>query len=202
MLFRSERLSDAGLERLDKQLNAGPQVALPLRLLADQSAFLDLPPGELLSIANPDDAAQQRMLQSARNYVAQSLPSLPNFLATRTINRYDDSPQALKKGGWPVRAGLHLVDTTSWEISVLNERENQPAAQSSAVWKAQIGLISGGEFGTTLGMILADTTLGKVAWSHWEQIEAGQVAVFHYSVPKSASHFEIVGSLQIGRAHV
>jgi hypothetical protein len=192
----SERLSDAGLERLDKQLNAGPQVALPLRLLADQSAFLDLPPGELLSIANPDDAAQQRMLQSARNYVAQSLPSLPNFLATRTINRYDDSPQALKKGGWPVRAGLHLVDTTSWEISVLNERENQPAAQSSAVWKAQIGLISGGEFGTTLGMILADTAQTKVAWSHWEQAEAGPAAVFRYSVPKSASHFEIVGNLQ------
>ena len=49
------------------------------------------------------------MLDAARNYVAQTLPRLPDFLATRTINRYDDSPQALKKGAWPVRAGLHLV---------------------------------------------------------------------------------------------
>jgi len=192
----SERLSDATLDRLDKQLNAGPQVALTLRLLADQSAFLEVPAGELPSIAAPGDAAQQQMLQAAHSYVAQTLPSLPNFLATRTINRYDDSPQALKKGGWPVRAGLHLVDTSNWEISVRDERENQPSAQGSAVWKAQIGLISGGEFGTTLGMILADSVQGKVAWGHWEQGEASPIAVFLYSVPKSASHFEIMGSFQ------
>jgi hypothetical protein len=64
------------------------------------------------------------------------------------------------------------------------------------VWKEQIGLISGGEFGSTLGMILADTVQGKVTWSHWEQSAAGATAVFHYSVPKSASHFEIIGTLQ------
>jgi hypothetical protein len=37
------------------------------------------------------------MLEATRNYVARTLPRLPNFLATRSINRYDDSPQELKK---------------------------------------------------------------------------------------------------------
>jgi hypothetical protein len=136
------------------------------------------------------------MLDAARSYVMDTLPRLPNFLATRTINRFDDSRQVVKKGEWPQRAGLHPVDTSSREISVSNEREDQPPTQGSAVWKEQIGLISGGEFGTTLGMILSDSARGTVTWSHWERIAAGTAAVFHYAVPKSASHFELIGALE------
>ena len=127
--------------------------------------------------------------------MAQTLPRLPNFLATRVINLYDDSPQALKKGAWPTRAGLHFVGTSSEEISVRNERENQPPTQGSAVWQAKTGLISGGEFGTTLGMILTDVAKGEMTWSHWEQTPDGTVAVFHYSVPALASHFEVLSTL-------
>jgi hypothetical protein len=192
----SERLTEADLERLKALVVPGSEPAMALQLLADKSAFLDLPASGAPTIAAPDPTAQQQMLEAARNYVAQTLPRLPNFLATRTINRYDDSPQALKKGGWPVRAGLHKVDTSSREISVRDERENQPPTQGSAVWKREIGLISGGEFGTTLGMILTDTIQGKVTWSHWEQNDAGQVAVFQYEVPSAASHFELIGTLQ------
>ena len=192
----SERLTKTDLERLNALLVPGSRSAMALQLLADQSAFLDLPASSLPAIAAPDALAQQRMLEAARNYVAQTLPRLPNFLATRTINRYDDSPQAFERGAWPVRAGLHRVDTSSREISVRDERENQPPTQGSAVWAQQIGLISGGEFGTTLGMILTDTLQGKVEWSHWEQTDAGQVAVFRYEVPSAASHFELISTLQ------
>ena len=192
----TERLTETDLERLKALLVPGAQAAVALQLLAEKSAFLDPPASALPAIAPPDEVAQQRMLEAARNYVAQSLPRLPNFLATRIINRYDDSPQALKKGAWPVRAGLHRVDTSSREISVRDERENQPPTQGSAVWAQQIGLISGGEFGTTLGMILTDTLQGKVSWSHWEQTDAGQVAVFQYEVPGTASHFELISTLQ------
>jgi hypothetical protein len=192
----TERLTERSLSQLGAHLVSGSKAALALQLLAYQSAFLDPPAGELPTTAAPDDAAQKKMLDAARDYVAQTLPHLPNFLATRTINRYDDSPQAPKQGGWPVRAGLHLVDSSSREISVRNERENKPPAQGSAIWKAQNGLISGGEFGTTLGMILTDTLQGKVTWSHWEQTATGIAAVFQYSVPKSASHYEVIGSIQ------
>lgn len=192
----SERLTDAALGRLKASLTPGSTAAEALELLADESQFLDPPQSELPATAGPDEAAQQRMIAAARNYVAQTLPRLPNFLATRTINRYDDSPQTLKKGGWPTRMGLHRVDTSSREISVRDERENQPPTQGSAVWKEQIGLISGGEFGTTLGMILTDTLEGRVSWGHWEQGAAGPVAVLRYAVPKAASHFELIGTLR------
>jgi hypothetical protein len=189
----SERLTEVTLDRLEKTLEPDPQATQALRLLADQSMFLGPPPGELPTTAAPDAAAQQKMLAAARGYVEKVLPGLPNFLATRTINRYDDSPYAQQRGGWGVREGLHLVDTTDHQISVLDERENQPPTQGSAIWRKEFGLISGGEFGSTLGMILTDTTQGKVVWSHWEQSASGPVAVFAYSVPREASHFFVIG---------
>jgi VWFA-related protein len=190
----SERLTEATLNRLAAYLDAGSQAALALQLLADQSAFLDPPASEIPSTAAPDDAAQQRMIEAARRYVAQTIPRLPNLFAILTTNRYDDGPYEVKKGGWPVRSGLHLVSTSSQEISIFDERTNQSTNGSSANWQKQSGLVSGGEFGSTLSMILGDTANGKVAWSHWEQIPNGQVAVFHYSVPSSASHFEVINS--------
>jgi hypothetical protein len=192
----SERLTEISLHRLNALLVPGSQAALALQLLADQSEFLDPPAGELPATSAPDDAVQQRMLAAARTYVAQTLPRLPNFLATRTINRYDNSPQAAKKGGWPVRAGLHRVDSSSREISVRDERENQPPTQGSAVWQQQIGLISGGEFGTTLGMILTDSMQGRLTWSHWEGSADEPTAVFRFAVPNTASHFELISTLQ------
>jgi hypothetical protein len=190
----SERLTEATLAKLAVTLNADPQAALALQLLADQSAFLDPPASELPPTPAPDDPTQQRALDAARTYVAQTLPRLPNLLATETTNRYDDSPLEAK-GGWPVRAGLHLVNTSSREVSVYEETASRSAAVTSARWQEQAGLSSGGEFASTLGMILTDTLKGKVTWSHWEQTATGRVAVFHYSVPRSASHFEVIGSL-------
>ena len=192
----SERLSEATLNRLAAYLDAGSPAALALQLLADQSAFLDPPASELPSTAAPDDAAQQRMIEAARTYVAQTLPQLPNLFAILTTNRFDDSPYEFKKGGWPVRSGLHLVSTSSREISIFDERTSHSTNVSSANRQKQSGLVSGGEFGSTLSMILGDTVNGKVAWSHWEQTPTGQVAVFYYSVPTSASHFEVLNSAQ------
>jgi hypothetical protein len=188
----SERLSESTLERIESRLNAGPQVMLAMQLLAAESEFLNLPSSELPDAAAPDQAAQLRMFDAAAHYVADTMARLPKFLATRTTNRFDDSPQELKKGAWPVRAGLHQVDRSSREVSVHLERETDFPGNGSAVWEDRKGLSSWGEFGTVLGMILGDAVNGKVSWSHWEQTASGLSAVFHYSVPKSASHFEVL----------
>ncbi len=190
----SERLTETTLNRLAAYLDGGSQGTLALQFLADQSVFLDPPATEIPSTAAPDDAAQQRMIEAARRYAAQTVPQLPNLFATRTTNGYDDRPYEVKKGGWLVRSGLHLVNTASREISIFDERSNESGHASSANWQDRSGLLSGGEFGSTLSMILSDTVNGKVAWSHWEQAATGQVAVFHYSVPGSASHFEVINS--------
>ena len=191
----TERLTDLSLSPLKAKMTAGSKAVLALQLLADQSAFLMPPATELPPTAAPDEANQQKLLDAARGYVANMLPRLPNFVAVRTTNRYDDSPQVLQTGGWAIRAGLHLVDTKARETSLLEERDNGMPNRGSAFWQAQMGMISGGEFGSTLAMIMTDTAKGKIVWSHWEQAATGEVAVFNYSVPKSASHYVVIGSV-------
>ncbi len=92
---------------------------------------------------------------------------------------------------------MHLVGTSSREVSI---RDDQSALATSANPKAKQEtkenvMTSWGEFGSILAMIFGDAANGKVNWSHWEQNAGSAVAVFNYSVPKTASHYVVVGSL-------
>jgi hypothetical protein len=192
----SERLTGTTLGHWAAKLPLGPRTALALQLLSDQSAFLDLPANELPATAFPDAATQKRLLDAARGYVIQTVPHLPNFFATRTTNRFDDSPQALAKGAWPVRAGLHPVGTSSRQITFRDGHEIQDAAQQAAATSGQpaqveLGLRTWGEFGPALSVVLSDAAKGQTSFSHWEQTPAGLAAVFHYSVPKAVSHYTV-----------
>ena len=186
----SERISNATLDRLTKQFARGPQATVALQLLADRSSFLELPAGELPQIPAPDATTQQKLLEMARKFALETLPRLPNMLATRTTYSFDDSPRQLKKDGWPTKAGLHLVDIAKTEVNVRNERENIAAATLPGSHQPK-GLVTWGEFGSALLMVQNDSAKGTTNWSHWEQFPAGPVAVFNYSVPQSASHYEI-----------
>lgn len=185
----SERLTDATLERLKEHFPVDSQTATALSLLAELSAFLDLPTNELPTTPAPDAATQQQLLEAAQRFALQTLPRLPNLLATKTTLSFDDSPQELTKGGYLQRIGLHLVSTSKEEVSVRSE-ENPSKTTTHA--QAQDGLVTWGEFGSALLIILSDSSHGKMTWSHWEQTSSGQVSVFHYEVPKTASHYEIV----------
>ena len=191
----SERLTDATLNRFAARFTLSPRVALALQLLADQSAFLDPPASELPATAPPDAAAQQRMMDMARGFAVVILPHLPNFFATRTTHRFDNSPQVLEKGGWAVRDGLHLVGTTNQEITYREGHEIQDSNSSAAAGvprpQLELGLRSWGEFGPALTVVLADTAKGTVTFNHWEQTPAGLAAVYRYSVPRAASHYGV-----------
>jgi VWFA-related protein len=188
----SERLTDIALGRLNKQFASGSRPVMALLLLADRSAFLDPPANELPATPTPDAATQQHLLEAAKRYAVDTLPHLPNLLATRTTFSFDDSPQEVTKGAYLERIGLHLTGSSKAEVSVRNEKENQLTRTGSASSHAQGGLMTWGEFGPTLLIILSDSGEGKMAWSHWEKTASdGVVAVFHYEVPKTASHYEI-----------
>ena len=172
----SERLTEATLERLSANLKASSKAAMALHLLADQSAFLDPPASELPTMPAPDNVAQKQMLDALRNYASQTVLHLPNFLATRTETRFDNSHASSDND-----SALHRVGNSNLEVSIRNDRENSATDQ----------MTSWGEFGALLGMILNDSAHGWVTWSHWEQTPAGPAAVFRYFVPKAASHFAV-----------
>jgi VWFA-related protein len=197
----SERLTDATLNRFATRLSLGPRTALALELLSDQSAFLDPPANELPATALPDPATQQHMMDLARGYAVEKWPHLPDFFVTRVTNRFDDTPQVLEKGSWPVRAGLHPVGSSSRQVTFRDGHEVQDptsgAASSGAKAPEEIGLRTWGEFGPALMVVLTDTAKGTLAFSHWEKAYTGLVAVYRYEVPRAASHYTVSYCCQI-----
>ncbi|HEY1578895.1 MAG TPA: VWA domain-containing protein [Terracidiphilus sp.] len=191
----SERLTETALARLNSQFDPSSPAAVALLLLADRSAFLNPPAAQLPANPPPDIASQQHLLQAAQKFAIETLPSLPNLLATRTTFSFDDSPQETVKGGYRERLGMHLVGTSKNEVSVRNDKGAQ-SISASGTTPATGGLLSWGEFGSALLIILGDSAQGKTNWSHWEQTSSGLMAVFHYEVPKGASHFEVDTSVQ------
>jgi VWFA-related protein len=191
----SERLTDATLSRFAARFSLGPRTALALQLLSDQSALLNPPLDELPATASPDPAVQQRMMDLARGYAVERSSHLPDFFVTRVTNRFDDSPQVLEAGSWPLRAGLHPVGTSNRQITFRDGQEVQdPTSQTTSSGETvsqEIGLHTWGEFGPALSVVLTDTAKGSISFSHWEQAPTGLVAVYRYEVPRAASHYTV-----------
>src|SRR5579871_4067661 len=80
----TQRLSSTKLTQLSAGL-PGEKSQQALLALADVSAFLAPPPGEIPATAVPDSAAQRQMLARTVGYLARTLPLLPNLFATRDI---------------------------------------------------------------------------------------------------------------------
>jgi VWFA-related protein len=188
----SERLTVPTQNRLISSYALQPHAALALELLSDESALLDPPRNELPPTAPPDPASQQHILAASNAYVLETIPRLPNFFATRSTVRFDDSAQVLHEGEWPIRAGFHLVGNNARTVTMRDGQEVTDSPQQISASAEQVmGLYSFGEFGPILARTLADLSKGKIQFSHWEESPLGVAAVFHYSVPKRESHYHV-----------
>jgi hypothetical protein len=190
----TEQLTQPTLDRITTEFKPGPKTVLSLKLLADSSAFLEPPAGELLDKAPPTVAEQRAMIKSIVNYVLVTLPHMPDFLATRLTDSYDNSPESVTHSGWAPHSDLHPAGTFSHHFVYRNGKEDLDTQPGSSGAKPKnepspLGLVSYGENGAALGIILTDASKGILKWSHWEQSAAGPVAVFHFEVPQAASHY-------------
>ncbi len=186
-----ERLSGDKLALWQADL-PGPEARLTLTNLARESAFLDLPRGELPSLPTPDLPEQRRIMTLTVNYVSKTTHQLPNFYATRETTRFEDTPQGYDRAGHfvPYRP-LHAVGNSS---ATSMYRDGEEVADSSTAKKSQeptVGLKTSGEFGAILQTGLLDGAQSKLAWSHWEPGAQGPEAVFAFSVPKEKSHYQV-----------
>ena len=190
----SERLTALSLDRIDAQFHPGKDASAALDVLADLSAFLSPPAAELLRQQAPDSSRQQKIVASARICAAAATNRLPDFLATRTTRRFADLPVFMPRRSY--QSGLYLKGITVRQTAYrdghevtsageLDSAEGQPSAS------APNGIDSIGEFGQVLAVIMADSARGSFAWSYWQQSPSGVLAVFHYEVPKAASHYRV-----------
>jgi hypothetical protein len=190
----TERLTESTLDQFETKFHPGKKTSAALNLLSDLSALLQPPSSELLHKDPPSAAEQQEIVQAAVNFTNATLKHMPDFLATRTTRSYENVPVITADSTF--QSGLHSMGTFVSETGYRDGREvlsNTPAAAgahiSPMVFRA--GLTSIGEFGRDLEIIMTDSAKNQIAWSHWEQTSTGLVAVFHYEVPKEASHYRI-----------
>jgi VWFA-related protein len=190
----AQQLSDLELtERLNPVKLAQLRAAMPgdksqqaLTAVADRAEFLNLPPGEIPKIPQPTPSEQRQMMSLVVTYVTKNIHQLPNFFATRETTRFEDRPQANFS-----YLPLHFVGSSARSVVYRDGQEIAESAQGKLVkgeGKEQ-GLVSWGEFGPILSIVLLDAAQSKLAWSHWEQGSNGPEAVFSYEVPSQKSHY-------------
>lgn len=179
-----------------------------LTALADASAFLDLPASDVPSTPRPSHIEMQQIISRAVDYAGSTMHRLPNVTAHRNTTYFDtlsSLDETISRGQLPDSLyerilqqptegfPLHAVQTSVLVVAYRNGHEVVDAPKkpgSEAAW-ADAELTTHGEFGPVLSTVMTDTAHGSVSWSHWEQGAKGPRAVFGYSVPKEASHYEV-----------
>ncbi len=185
----TERLSDPQRNRLSADL-PGPVSKEAFKILAESSAFNDLPPAEILTNPPPAREAQTALLAQTRDYIVKTLQQLPNFFATRETVNYQGSPEDTP--GQPVHTKfepLHAVSHSSVTVLYRDHREMIARAKKGEASGKQLKTM--GEFGGILETIFGDAAKGHIYWSHWEQGTSAPVAVFRYEVPEPQSHYTV-----------
>lgn len=185
----TERLNPARYEQL-KALLPGEKSQRALLALADLSAFLEPPASDIPATATPDLASQRRMLGRTVNYLAKTLPLLPNLFATRSTRRFESQPSSANLAGYsPVRA----VDQSTVTVFYRDGQEFEDAGPPvhGKRQSPDKGLTTWGEFGPILGIVVMDAARNHLEWSHWELGSSGALAVFRYSVPREKSHYDV-----------
>ena len=192
----TERLSTLTMYRFIGKYNLGAHVQQVLEQLADRSALLRIPESEQLRRPPPNAAEQQKMLQESRAYVLRELSHLPNFMATETTSRFDDSPTTLKYfQAMTDHAGFHRVGSMQRKITFQDGKEvTDGTLGTDPAKRKEFGLDSRGEFGTEAAVVLMDVEKGSILFDHWEQSMAGPSAIYQYSVPRESSHYEVTSA--------
>ena len=192
-LVLAERLSPPQLASLQQSVS-GPQSRQALLALADTSAFLDPSAAQLPPMPAPDFATQRQIMGRIVAYVADAIPQLPNFFATRQTVHFADRPARV---GFDIASvpyqPLHQTGVSSATVLYRDGREIAEPETVSGKHPpaAEQGLSTWGVFGPILSTVLLDAAHSQLAWSHWEQGPSTPLAVFTYAVPKEKSHYDV-----------
>jgi hypothetical protein len=191
----TERLNGTQLTRLSGTL-PGVKSREALILLADKSAFLDPPAAEIPANPAPDTAATRQMLVQIVGYVNTTLRQLPNLIASRETTGFEDRPQedSLEATGIVSYSyqPLHFVGRSFATVTFRDRKEIVDERTRKGGNEGKIGgMITSGEFGPILSVVVADALKGRISWARWEQGASGRLAVFHYSVLEDKSNYRV-----------
>jgi VWFA-related protein len=167
-----------------------------LTALTDLSGFQNPSPSMLIADPPPNAAVQQQMISSAADYLAKTIPKLPNFYAQRTTVRYQDTPPVDEGDVRISYEALHATRTSQETVFYRDGREfvdSVPANHKKQKVTDRI-LVTYGTFGPILKLAQdAFATPTTLIWARWEQDSGGKRAVFDYTVPAQKSRYNVWG---------
>jgi hypothetical protein len=195
----SERLEDTTIEKLLAS-GIGPKTLNALRTLRDQSESLSTakpvpaPPKVQLPPA-PNAVEQAAIIEEVREYTLNYSKSLPNYLATQVVRRYQAGAPGARYARSSEPAWVQ-VDLLTIRLSYFDQKEeyklimhnNRPTQED---FKNVGGATSTGEFGSMLRDIFEPRTHAQFAWDGWARLRDQLVMAFSYSVEQANSQWGI-----------
>ena len=182
----SERLDSRAVEELESE-GAGPLAAAELERLRESSEQLPeaSEPPSFPHPAAPDAAEQWRTLERARRVALGYVGSLPDFICSESIQRYQNT-----KGSWELKDTVELTLTyfghqEDYHVVSINGRPSLGAYDEIG------GAISRGEFGTILREIFDPASAAEFNWDHWTTLRHHPAHVYWFRVPRERSEYHI-----------
>jgi hypothetical protein len=196
----SERLDDVTIEKLLAG-GIGPKTLNALRTLRDQSQSqakakppaappkVELPPV-------PNAMEQAAIIDEVREYALNYSKSLPNFLSTQVVRRYQAGVPGSRYNPRSSEPSWVQVDLLTLRLSYFDQKEeyklilhnNSPTTQD---YKSVGGATSTGEFGSLLRDIFEPRTHARFEWDGWARLRDQLVMAFHYNVEQANSQWGI-----------
>jgi VWFA-related protein len=190
----TERMSSAKLNTWKNRL-PGKKAWQALVAVADASIFLAPPAAEIPALPEPTLAEQREQLMRIVRYLGEMAPKLPNLMAMRTTDRYEEPKLAESETWKTARADRSLHLEASSTVTIRNQNGGDfiesASGKEKKAKKGARSLETNGTFGAILGTVVSDAIHGKVTWGGWETGDSGQLEVFRYSVPENQSHFNV-----------
>ena len=194
-----ERLNTAKLADLQAAL-PGPKSREALRIIAGMAEFQDPPATEIPGKPAPALGEQRDLAASAIDRVNETIHRLPTLFVSRNADHFEDTPEDLQTintestsgvftPSQPLHLAGHRTENLTYrygEVLILSGVNERSVASNDSA-----GLGSTGEFGQILSTVFSDLSKGKLEWGRWEQAESNTVAVFRFSVPREASHYQL-----------
>jgi hypothetical protein len=182
----TERVDSRTVEELESE-GAGPLATAELERFLESSEKLP-EPAEAPSFPHPsapDAGEQRRTLEAARRIALGYVDSLPDFICSESVERYQDT-----KGPWD------LKDTIELKLTYFGREENYKLVsingKPSVGDYTQIGgAISRGEFGAILRQVFDPISAADFTWDHWTTLRHHPAHVYSFNIPRERSNYHI-----------
>ena len=188
-LSLDERLDWRIIEELESE-GAGPKAVTALEMLMEESEGLPVPralpfPVIPKPMAREQSYALEEAARNSLNYAA----SLPDFICTESVRRYEDM-KLKEKQNW------ELKDTLSLKLSYFEHVEDYKlvAVNGKSTYRSYLevgGAVSQGEFGSLLLSIFRGAPRDRFVWDHWTTLRRRPTHVFAFRIKIEDSTYNV-----------